>query len=935
MAGTTTEMLGREEELGELARFLDRAGAGPASLLLEGEAGIGKTTLWQAGTDLASQRGSRVLSARAVGAEAQLSFACLGDLLEDAASEVLADLPPPRSRALEAALLLTETEGSPPDPRPVGLAVLDALRALARARPVVVAVDDVQWLDPPSARALGFALRRLREEPVGFLGTRRKGLEDDGRTAALLPEGVHRITVGPLPPTTLGPILRSRTGRDLSKPVLSRLHGLSGGNPFFALELARALLAEDRLPLPSEPWPVPEDLERLLRARVDALGPEAGDALIIAAAAARATVDLVRRASGGEARADAGLSRAETAGVVAIDDGRIRFTHPLLAATVYAGALLQRRRGAHRRLAELVDDPEERARHLALVAEGPDPWIASALDEAARRARARGAPDAAAELCELARGLTPEDDPQSARRRADQAARYHFGAGDRRRASELLTELLATSPGGNERARLLDRLAHLAWYDIRSISDLLRRGLEEEPDDLSVLARLRSNLAWCGLLGGDLDEGFRFGRAAVETARRGRDQKALADALTALGMVEFIRGTDASAMMAEAAAIEEVHPPRPDEYGGAAIYRGAQWVWSGDLVAARAALERQHAWDVDRGLETTRWEAIVYLAELECRAGNLERAERYAEECDEILLEAGLEAARECSLFAKALVEAHLGRVDRCRAHAEEGLRLAERHDDVFYLIANRSVLGFLELSLGDAARAHEWLAPLPDIVERMGLREPGVFPFVPDLVEALVSLGRADDAEPHVGLLEERSRTADRPLGRATAARCRALLAAARGDPTGALEHVSLALREHERCPQPFELARTLLVQGALLRRARRRRDAGVALGRALDIFQRVGAVLWAERARSERARAGAGTGAPDDLTPSERRVADLAVQGRTNREIADALFLSVKTVEANLSRVYRKLGVRGRAELARRQAKDGSAARVMPLEE
>lgn len=928
-------MLGRDEELREVARFLDRAAVGPASLLLEGEAGIGKTTLWQAGIDLASQRGSRVLAARAAESEAQLSFTSLGDLLEDAVGEVVGELPRPRSRALEAALLLAEVEHEPPDPRAVGVAVLDVLRALARRGPLLVAVDDVQWLDPPSSRALGFALRRLREERVGFLVTRRKGLGEDGGTAALVPDGVHHLVMGPLPPTTLGPILRSQTGRDLPKPVLSRLHGLSGGNPFFALELARALITEDGLPQPGEPWPVPEDLGQLLRARVDALGPEAGDALIIAAAAGRPTVDLVRMAFGDDARADAGLSQAQTAGVVAIDDGRIRFTHPLLAATVYAGAPLRRRRGAHRRLAEVVNDPEGRARHLAIVAEGPDPWIASALDEAARHARARGAPDAAAELCELARRLTPEDDVQSARRRTDEAARYHFGSGNTRRARELLTDLLSTAVEGNERARLLNRLSMFAWYDMREVSGLLRRGLEEEPEDLRVLVRLLSNRAWCRVFGGGLDEGLRLGRAAAETARRIRDQKALADALSVVGWAEFWLGSDAGTIMAEAAAIEDGLTPTPDDYGSAVAYRGAQQVWAGDLDGARIVLEQEHARDLDRGMETTRWEALAFLAELECRAGNLERAERRAEECDEVLLEAGLEAARDVSLFVLALVEAHVGHVERCRAHAEEGLHLAERHENVFYVIALRSVLGFLELSLGDAASAYEWLGPLPDIVERMGMREPGVFPFVPDLVEALASLGRPDEAEPHVAWLEERSRALDRPLGLATAARCRAMLSAARGDPVAGLEHLDEALREHERCPQPIELARTRLVQGAMLRRARRRRDAAEALRRGLDIFERVGAVLWAERARAELARSGAVVGGPDDLTPSERRVADLAVQGLTNREIADTLFLSVKTVEANLSRVYRKLGVRGRAELARFQTEEGSPPRVASLEE
>lgn len=234
-------------------------------------------------------------------------------------------------------------------------------------------------------------------------------------------------------------------------------------------------------------------------------------------------------------------------------------------------------------------------------------------------------------------------------------------------------------------------------------------------------------------------------------------------------------------------------------------------------------------------------------------------------------------------------------------------------------LLFHRSLLGFVDLSLGDLDGAHEQLGPLAELVRGTNVEEPTVFRFFPDEVEALVALGRPEEAEPLVGWLEERGRTLDRPWALATGARCRGLVLAARGRPEEGLEALDRAVTEHERLPVPFELARTLLVHGTIGRRLRRKRSARESLERAAAMFEELGAPLWAERTRRETARIGGQAPASGDLTETERRVADLVATGLTNREVADALFVSRHTVDANLRRIYRKLGIRSRTELAR----------------
>jgi predicted ATPase len=431
------ELIGRQEELSQLGRFLARLAAGPRAFVLEGEVGIGKTVLWQAGLTRARARGQRTLACRPAGSEVKLSFAALGDLLAGALEDALPAIPAPQRRALEAALLLAEPEGEPPDQRAIGLALLNVLRTLSGGGPLLVAIDDAQWLDQPSAAVLAFALRRLTAEPIGVLATVRL---TDGEPPPVSLEPwlpAERLCLGPLTLAALHELLRLRLGVSVSRPTLVRLHEAAGGNPFFALELGRAILEHGREPAPDEPLPVPAGLRALVRARLGRLPASALESLLAVAALSRPTVALALASAGTAERASADLERAERAGVIAREGERIRFTHPLLASTLYAEASPPRRRSLHGRLAELVADGEERARHLALAAEGPDLGVAAALDEAAANAHLRGAPDGAAALCEQARTLTSEDRPDARLRRTTEAANYHLLAGNTSRAREV------------------------------------------------------------------------------------------------------------------------------------------------------------------------------------------------------------------------------------------------------------------------------------------------------------------------------------------------------------------------------------------------------------------------------------------------------------------------------------------------------------------
>lgn len=931
---TLDDVFGRDAELASIARFLGDLAVGPRALLVSGEAGIGKTTLWRAALEALVDNKYRLLLTRAAQAEAKLSFTVLGDLLDRYLDDILPVLPDPQRRALEVALLRSEARRSPPDQRTVSVAALGAFRHLAGAGPTVIAVDDAHWVDRPSARVLAFAIRRLQVEPVGVLATVRERTGPDvmGLRAGM-GDRVQHITLGPLSLGALDRMLRTRLGRGFARPVLLKLHTTSGGNPFYALEIARALVDRDTPPEPGAPLPIPADLGDLLRVRLEALPATTRRALLAASALPQPTVALVQAAA--RTPAGTGLAEARNAGIIDIEGDGIRFTHPLLASVSYLEATGEQRRHMHRRLAEVVTDPEEGARHLALAATGPDPGVAAALDSAASTAYVRGAPEAAAELLELARRLTPREGVRDLRRRSIDAAERHFEAGDSARAARLMEDVAASVPSGPIRADALARLARIRRVStgMEEARVLLEEALHHAGEDISLRAHIERDLTSTLMRAYDFSQpSWSHAQASLRLAERSQDPGLLASALTSFATMKLLRGGGvATEVIERALALEEGEERLPAQLRPR-IGLGFVLAAADDFGRARAVLELEHLRAMEQGDEGALPSILLVLSLLECWAGNWERASRLGREGTEIASLTAQDFPRVDTLSTTALAAAHLGQVDFARTQGEEALALATRLKPTLGGPAQLfpiSALGFLELSLGNPAGTHQYLGTVADMIPAMGLGDPGLVRCLPDEVEALVALGQPGKAEPLVAWLEERGRTLRRPWALATGARCRALLSAGRGDLDEAMAGLKEALAHHERLPVPFERGRTLLIQGQLQRRAKQWGDARASLQQALTIFNTTGAALWSNKAQEDLARVGGRPPAPLQLTATEKRVAELVAAGATNREVAQRLFMSVKTVEATLSRIYRKLGLRSRTELSARYTPGGRPSR------
>ena len=919
-------VVGREEELELLRGLLADTAAGPLALLIEGEPGIGKTTLLEAAVDAARERSYRVLACRAVGAEVQLSFAALGDLLVDVLAETLPELPTPQRRALEVALLLEEARGPPPDQRAIALAFLGVLRLLARSGPVLVAVDDAQWLDTPTAAVLEFALRRLGSEPIALLATVRR---EEGRVTLLeleraVPEGrLRRLAAAPVSVGALQRLLRLRLGAALSRPVLLRVHEASGGNPFYALELARALERQGSEPEPGRPLPIPENLHDIVQERLAELPEQAQDVLLAVAALASPTVPLVRATTGSRGRPAAGLEAAEAAGVIELEGERIRFSHPLLGSTLYSRAESAQLRGLHRRLSRVVSDPEEQARHIALAASGSDEGVARALDAAGRHASVRGAPVAAAELAELAVEFTPEGRDSGRRRRTLEASDYHYAAGAPIRAHSILGALLDELPRGRARAEVVLRLAHTSEEQEKA-AELCERALREAKGDDRLLSRVHAAHTASWPVRGGSRHALAHARSALEHAERAGDRRLTVAALSGLALFEIWAGQITSGLLERALALQQPGDELPD-YANPKRILALRLFYQGRLDEARALFEHVLADAAARGDEPTCAMVRLRLADVEWRAGNWTQAAEHAAAAHEAAEQIGLEHLGHQSLYRKALVDAHRGRIEEARAAAEEAVALSEVAQHASARAIVFGVLGFVELSLGDATAADRYLRPVLAWLDEgdMGLAP---FPASPYALEALIGVGELEQARELLVQFEREGRELESPWVLAVAARLRGSLEAAAGDLPSALVSLERALAEQEGRGWPFERARTLLALGETQRRGKQKRAARESLQAALAVFEELGAPLWAEQVRADLRRLGGRPRGPGELTPTEERVAALVGQGRTNREVSAALYVTERTVEGHLTRVYAKLGVRSRAELARRLRDDTS---------
>jgi DNA-binding CsgD family transcriptional regulator len=920
------ELLGREEALASIESFLEGLMRQPSALVLSGEPGIGKTVLWQRGVERARERSVQVLSHRASEAEAGLSFAGLSDLLSGVIHAVLPSLSLPRQRALEVALLLAEPHGDAHDPRAIGLALLDSLQALSESGPVLVAVDDLQWLDRSSASTLEFAFRRLRAERVGLLTAVRRA-PGEGATAdlaRLLPEGrVQQLAVGPLNLGGLFELVRGRLQVELSRPQVVRLHEITGGNPFFALELAPELATAR--PPPGRPLAIPTTLRQLLGQRLARLPGDTREVLLTASALAAPTVAVLAAAHGDERLVTSALEQAMRARVLAVGDDRVRFGHPLLASVCYEEAPSWARRAAHRLLADAVSDVEERARHLALAAERPSAAVASAVDAAVVIAAARGAPAAAAELSELAAELTPADAAAGQRRRLLRAAEAHRLAGDRERAAAILNRLLTEAPAGTERADILFALARVRRAALPTIADWCKAALEEAGNDHTRAAEILVFLSWTRLLEGRVRDALAHARDALAHAERVGEERLLARAIARVAMAETWTLDVTPGLLERGVAIEEQLEQPLEFHASPRVTLARRLMCLADFDGARPILEAAQADASARGDEGTRGHVLFHRFQVEWFTGEWETAARHVGAVVELADQLGDEQYRGIARYSQALLEAHRGEVASARAAAESAVEIAEAVSDALFGIQSRTVLGFIELSVGNLDAADLLLRPLPDWLISHGWEEPTDFAWT-NAIEVLIGIGELGVAREYVEHYEDRAQRSASPWALATAARGRGLLAASEGDLAAARAALERALAEHQRMRCPFELGRTLLALGAVSRRGREKAAARDAFDQALGVFDELGASLWARRARDELQRISGRRRSSGELTEMEERVALLAAQGLANKEIAAELYISVHTVEAHLSRTYRKLGIRSRAALAGRLPRAGA---------
>ncbi|OBK73209.1 AAA family ATPase [Mycobacterium sp. 1164985.4] len=903
----------RPAEFRAVSDFLRSADSAPSALVIEGEAGAGKTTLWLAGIAAARERGFRVLTARAGQAETALAYAAVADLLGDIPSEVVADLPEVQRLAVDRVLLRVDGDGPPTDQGAVAAAFTAAIERLCGDGPVLVALDDVQWLDPSSQAVVTFAARRSNG-CVGMLLTERTEHEGPGAVSWLQmgdSSDVRRVHVGPLSLGGLHALISARLGRSFPRPTMVRIAEISGGNPFYALELARAIDAGGSQSV------LPATLAELMRRRIGRLEPEAQILLLATACAAAPTVDLLARVTQSTVdRTVELLGEAKNKGILTIDGYDVAFSHPLLARSVYTDAKPSERRAMHRSLAEAVILPESRARHMALAAASADPATLKALDMAADTACTRGAPAAAAELLELAIGLGG-DTPARRIRTAD----HYLHAGDLERARLLLDGLTERVPQGLHRAMALNLLASMRIQH-NSFTDavgLLEQALQHDEGDREVRVRTLLLLSYARLNTGE----FAAALQSAERAAAYAEDVGIPDLTSQVLAVRTVvacmcgRGVDWIGMR-RALSLQDPNSEAPIAFR-ARSNNALLLAFVGrlDEAAEEMASVRQRC--VERGAETDLIFVAVFSALIEIWRGRYEDATRIAEETVERAQQLGGEHMRVVAKTIQSAVAAYAGRQEETRAVASRAIALAESCGSPRLADWASVNLAFLEVSLGNYEDALLILQPLVDRLPLLPGTEIITVGYVPDAVEAMVALGRASDTEPMIEALEANGRLLDRPWMLAMGARCRSLWLAARGDVDGAADMARTALTHHERLPMPFERARTLLLLGQLQRRQRRKEASRTTMTEALGVFEELGTPLWVQRARAEIARAGASSNDSMGLTPSELRVAELAASGMTTKDVATALFISPKTVETNLARIYRKLRIRSRAELGR----------------
>ena len=906
-------LIGRYAELERIDRVLASREALPAGILLEGHAGIGKTVLWRETVKRAREEGYRVLSCALSRNESRFTFAGLADLIGPVLDEVLPELAPPQARALGEALAIASSAASAPDERAVAFGLHGALSALASRSPIALAVDDIQWLDPSSTLMLSYVIRRLRREPVLLVFAQRDGEGPDHQVSLSAGTGgaeLERIVVGPLPLGAMHRVIRTRLGASLTRPQLLRIQAASAGNPLHALELARAL--------GSGGTQAPDALVTLLANRVAALPERACLALAVAGIATESDIDVLSGAYGARLRVD--LEPAIDADLVTIAAGRVRFTHPLIAVVAEESVSATRRRELHLMLAGATTSEEVRAAHLAQATEEPRTDVADTVEQAARETRRRGARAASAELFEAAARLTPAIEGRDLTRRRLAAAEAWHEAGDSRRTEEILTSLVAELATGDQRCEAGWRLGTILdetgrWQEATAV---WRQALAETGDP-TLESRLERSLAITAFYTESVQEATARAAAAVAAAERSAEPADLAYALAVQALTTAMSGAAGYPELIERALALEAGL---DESLGE---------WSPTAVAAECARHlgdveaaRQHYTTVlgraastgDANVE--QWAAFG-LASTELLIGDYRRASELADAVLDIADQTGVMYIPARSL--RAHVDAHLGALDAARSLIAEAIDGATTAAETTHLFGCYIVLGVIEASLGEFAAAARAYAEARRLAVEVGLAHATALRAFLNEAEVAAAAGELGQAGEALATFEATVNGSPPPWCAPILHRARASVFAAQGDLRAAQSELEQALDGESTLP--LDRGRALLALGSLCRRLREHSRARDALGHALEIFTELGTPPWIERAQKELQRIpGRRTGEKDVLTNAEARIAELVAAGRSNKDVAATLFVSVKTVEVTLTRVYRKLGVHSRTELAHRFA-------------
>lgn len=903
----------RREEWRAVSELLTRSSMQPCALVVEGEAGIGKTTFWMAAREHASDLGFHVLSARPGASESVLAYASLADMLAGLDPSVCDGLVFQQRHAIDQVLLRTNAIESPTDPRAVAAGFLSVVDKLSEQAPVLLAIDDLQWLDPSSTSVVAFAAQRLAGR-VGILATVRTE-QNESRAAWLQlhrPDALKRIELGPMQLGTLHWVLSQRLGRSFARPTMVRIHEVSGGNPFFAIELARVI--DDGAA--STDMRLPATLSELVQARLEGVSSDAQDLLLAAACLGEPTVEALAAAVGtGSDSFGRLLEEAETAGILVLDGHRVRFSHPLLARGVSAKSSAASRRAMHRRLAGAVDQPELRARHLALGATSADADTVRALDDAAQIARRRGAPTAAAELLDLAINLGG-DEPQ----RRIRSAAYHFEGGDSVRARSLLESTIKRLEPGQLRAMAASALATIVMYadGFGSAAGILERFLPEAVTGTPSSIEMLMALAYVLINMGRKNDSLRHINEAVVQAGQLEERTLLSRALGLRVVLQFMGGAGVDeASLSRAMALDDDRTPGPVAFQPR-VHHALLMAWTGELGVAREQLRSIEQHRIDNGEESESVFISYHRAMVEIWSGDFTAADRIANQMVDRAAHLDGDVHLFSAMAIRSALHAYAGMFEEARRTAQLALDASNRSEGRELRTSLLASIGFLEVSLGNYEAALTALQPVVDnLFSDPDYSEIIVASCVSDAVEAMIHVNRLDDAERLTELVERNASRLDRAWMLAVGARCRGTLLAASGDLAGAASAAETAMQQHDRVPMPFERARTQLLLGQIQRRQRKKDRSASTIRDALAVFEALRTPLWADRARAELERTSVGRQRGAGLTPSERRVAELAASGMTNRDVAATLFISPKTVEADLARIYRKLGIRSRAEL------------------